>query len=157
MSLRKNETLTGWTLLDTFCLHFWAWLLLYSVITPKSEDKKCPKVFNPPEFHFSEVTFFQNWYFRTKVTWLDNCSNWANVSKTQLSHYVFGLKSVSFGLNKKNSAGSLKILRVQNVMSWRSAGSWTRCTRSNAFPEAKEASTLLVSRALKVLHFHELL
>ena len=35
----------------------------------------------------------------------------------------------------KNSAGSLKILRVQNVMSWRSAGSWTRCTRSNAFPE----------------------
>ena len=34
----------------------------------------------------------------------------------------------------KNSAGSLKILRVQNVMSWRSAGSWTRCTRSNAFP-----------------------
>ena len=34
----------------------------------------------------------------------------------------------------KNSAGSLKILRVQNVMSWRSAGLWTRCTRSNAFP-----------------------
>ena len=29
----------------------------------------------------------------------------------------------------KNSAGSLKILRVQNVMSWRSAGSWTRCTQ----------------------------
>ena len=23
----------------------------------------CPKVFNPSEFHFSEVTFFQNWYF----------------------------------------------------------------------------------------------
>ena len=23
----------------------------------------CPKVFNPPEFHFSEVTFLQNWYF----------------------------------------------------------------------------------------------
>jgi hypothetical protein len=21
------------------------------------------KVFNPSEFHFSEVTFFQNWYF----------------------------------------------------------------------------------------------
>ena len=39
MSLQKNETLARWTLLDTFCLHFWAWLLLYSVITPKSEDK----------------------------------------------------------------------------------------------------------------------
>ena len=25
--------------------------------------KKCPKVFNASEFHFSEVTFFQNWYF----------------------------------------------------------------------------------------------
>ena len=24
----------------------------------------CPKVFNPSEFHFSEVTFLQNWYFR---------------------------------------------------------------------------------------------
>ena len=35
--------------------HFW---------TPKSEDKICPKVFNIPDFHFSEVTFFQNWYFR---------------------------------------------------------------------------------------------
>ena len=53
--------------LNTFghiCLHFWAWLLLYSAITPKSEDKYVVKVFNPPEFHFSEVTFFQNWYFR---------------------------------------------------------------------------------------------
>ena len=55
-------------LLDTFCLHFWAWLLLYSVITPKSEDKKFPKVFNPPEFHFSE---FQNWYFSVFTT-IDN-------------------------------------------------------------------------------------
>ena len=32
-------------------------------ITPKSEDKKCLKVFNVPEFHFSEVYFFINWYF----------------------------------------------------------------------------------------------
>ena len=63
MSLRKSETLKRWTLLDTFCLHFWAWLLLYSAITPKNEDKKCPKVFNVSEFHFSEVTFFQNRYF----------------------------------------------------------------------------------------------
>ena len=67
MSLWKNETLTRWTLLDTFCLHIWAWLLLYSAITPKNEDKKCPKVFNGSEFHFSEVTFFQNWYFKHLV------------------------------------------------------------------------------------------
>ena len=32
-------------------------------ITPKSEDKYVVKVFNPSEFHFSEVTFFQIWYF----------------------------------------------------------------------------------------------
>ena len=64
MSLRKSETLGRWTLLDTFCLHFWAWLLNTVAITPKSEDKNCPKVFNPPEFHFSEVTFIQNWYFK---------------------------------------------------------------------------------------------
>ena len=29
---------------------------------------KCPKVFNVPEFHSSEVTFFQNWYFRKKCS-----------------------------------------------------------------------------------------
>ena len=63
MSLRKNETLTGWTLLQHICLHFWAWLLNTIAITPKSEDKYVLKVFNPSEFHFSEVTFFQNWYF----------------------------------------------------------------------------------------------
>ena len=28
-------------------------------ITPKIEDKYVVKVFNPTEFHFSEVTFFQ--------------------------------------------------------------------------------------------------
>ena len=49
--------------INTFCLHSWAWLLNTVAITPKSEDKKCPKVFNVPEFHFSEVYFFQNWYF----------------------------------------------------------------------------------------------
>jgi hypothetical protein len=38
-------------------------LLLYSAITPKSEDKYVVKVFNSTELHFSEVYFFQNWYF----------------------------------------------------------------------------------------------
>ena len=30
---------------------------------PKSEDKYVVKVVNLSEFHFSKVTFFQNWYF----------------------------------------------------------------------------------------------
>ena len=62
-SFRKDETLTSWTLLQHICPHFWAWLLLYSAITPKSEDKYVVKVFNSTEFHFSEVYFFQNCYF----------------------------------------------------------------------------------------------
>ena len=48
---------------NIFSLHFWAWLLNTIPIMPKSEDKCVVKVFNPSEFHFSEVTFFQNWYF----------------------------------------------------------------------------------------------
>ena len=40
------------------CTHF--------VITPFSEVEICPKVFNRPEFHFSEVYFFQTWYFKVK-------------------------------------------------------------------------------------------
>ena len=38
--------------------------LLYSAITPKSEDKYVVKVFNSTELDFSEVYFIQNWYFR---------------------------------------------------------------------------------------------
>ena len=37
--------------------------LSHFVITTFSEVKICPKVFNRPEFHFSEVYFFQTWYF----------------------------------------------------------------------------------------------
>ena len=40
------------------CTHF--------VFTPFSEVEICPKVFNRPEFHFSEVYFFQTWYFKVK-------------------------------------------------------------------------------------------
>ena len=32
-------------------------------VTLKSEDKYVAKVFNSTELHFSEVYFFQNWYF----------------------------------------------------------------------------------------------
>ena len=59
MSLRKNETLTGWTLLQHICLHFWAWLLNTIAITPKSEDKYVVKVFNWSEVHLSEMTCYK--------------------------------------------------------------------------------------------------
>ena len=55
-SLPKNATLSSWTLFQHICPHFWAWLLLYSAITPKSEDKYVVKVFNWSEFHLSEMT-----------------------------------------------------------------------------------------------------
>ena len=80
----KNVTSEEWNsgTLNTFghfLSSFWAWLLNTVAITPKSEDKKCPKVFNVSEFHFSEVTFFQNWYFNNtrknnmcnRATWFD--------------------------------------------------------------------------------------
>ena len=38
-SFRKEEPLTSWTLLQHICPPFWAWLLLHSAITPKSENK----------------------------------------------------------------------------------------------------------------------
>ena len=37
--------------------------ILYSAITPKSEDKYVVKVFNWSEFHLSEMTLLQNPYF----------------------------------------------------------------------------------------------
>ena len=42
-------------------------LLLYSAITPKSEDKYVVKVFNWSEFHLSEMTLLQNPYFSAMV------------------------------------------------------------------------------------------
>ena len=51
--------LTSWTLLQHVCPHFWAWLLNTIAITTKSEDKYVAKVFNWPEFHFSEVTSYK--------------------------------------------------------------------------------------------------
>ena len=52
-----------------FCPKFCCWfhaamfLCTHFVFTPFSEVEICPKVFNRPEFHFSEVYFFQTWYF----------------------------------------------------------------------------------------------
>ena len=40
-------------------------MLLYSAITPKSEDKYVVKVFSWSEFHLSEMTLLQNPYFNT--------------------------------------------------------------------------------------------
>ena len=62
-SFRKDETLTSWTLSQHICPHFWAWLLLYSAITPKSEDKYVVKVFYWSEVHLFEMTLLQNPYF----------------------------------------------------------------------------------------------
>ena len=59
MSLRKNETLTGWTLSQHICLHFWAWLLLYSVITPKSEDKYVQKCSTRQSFIFPKWHYYK--------------------------------------------------------------------------------------------------
>ena len=56
-SFWKDETLTSWTLLQHICPHFWAWLLLYSAITPKSEDKYVVKVLS--EFHLSKMTCYK--------------------------------------------------------------------------------------------------
>ena len=68
--LRKNATLSSWTLFQHICPHFWAWLLLYSAITPKSEDKYVVKVLNSSEFHLSEMTLLQNPYFSSpQKTW----------------------------------------------------------------------------------------
>jgi hypothetical protein len=39
-------------------------------------------VFNPSEFHFSEVTFLQNWYFRCGWEFLGTA--WSNASDTNL-------------------------------------------------------------------------
>ena len=50
--------------------HFWTYLSSHlGVIAEYNNNhaqkwrQTCPKVFNQSEFHFSEVTFFQNWYF----------------------------------------------------------------------------------------------
>ena len=50
------------------CPHFLAWLLLYSAITSKREDKNVVKVVNWSEFQLSEMTLLQNPYFSTKNT-----------------------------------------------------------------------------------------
>ena len=55
-----------------------------------------PKVLNVPEFHFSEVYFFQNWYFRNvtghKFWYL--CPDY--VSKKILAHILYIQYSINF-------------------------------------------------------------
>ena len=58
-SFQKDESLNSWTLLQHICPHFWAWLLLYSAITPKCEDKYVVKVFNWSDVHLSEMTCYK--------------------------------------------------------------------------------------------------
>ena len=103
-SFRKDEPLTSWT--QHICPHFWAWLLLYSAITPKSEDKYDVKVFNWSEFHLSEMTLIQNPYFRINSTfWIwPQCAqllagsiNWIRLKRGFVSWYqvVLLMKSSS--------------------------------------------------------------
>ena len=58
-SLRKNATLSSWTLFQHICPHFWVWLLNTITITPKSKDKYVVKVFNWSEVHLSEMTCYK--------------------------------------------------------------------------------------------------
>ena len=81
-SFRRDEPRTSCTFLQYICPHFWAWLLLYSAITPKIEDKYVVKVFNSSEFHLSEMTLLQNPYFNTKVQ--DNQTPNTTLRKTKL-------------------------------------------------------------------------
>ena len=64
-SFLKDETLTSWTLLQHICPHFWAWLLLYSAITPKGEDKYVVNVFNWSEVHLSEMNCYKIYTLET--------------------------------------------------------------------------------------------
>ena len=75
-SFRKDEPLTSWTLLQHICPHFWAWLLLYSEITPKSEDKYVVKVFNWSDVHLSEMTLLQSPYFSTQWSHPSSFCHW---------------------------------------------------------------------------------
>ena len=82
-SLGKNVTLSSWTLFQHICPHFWAWLLFYSAITPKSEDKYST------ELHFSEVYFVQNWYFSSMVKKLGTVFRWNFCEKEVTWHSIF--------------------------------------------------------------------
>ena len=76
-SFRKDEPLTIWTLLQHIYPHFWPWLLLYSAITPKSEDKYVVKVFNWSEVHLSEMICYK---IHTLISYFLHCTYTANIS-----------------------------------------------------------------------------
>ena len=54
--LRKNATLSSWTLLQHIWLHFWAWLLNTIAITPIGEDKYVQKCSTRQSFIFPKFT-----------------------------------------------------------------------------------------------------
>ena len=87
-SFREDETLTSWTLLQHICPHFWAWLLLYSTSTPKSEDKYAVKVFSWSEFHLSEMTLLQNPYFKVH-SFLKQCCVPSSVDEFKCIDLIF--------------------------------------------------------------------
>ena len=118
-SFRKDETLTSWTLLQHICPHFWAWLLLYSAITPKIEDKYVEKVFNWSEFHLSKMTLLQNPYFRgTSILWrylyfIHTTFNW----KLQCSSINF-IRSFGISLQIESTSNNLNSSKARILHTW---------------------------------------
>ena len=83
--------------------HFWTYLSSHlGVIAEYNSNHAqkwrqiCPKVFNVSEFHFSEVTFFQNWYFNinfvhliTKLITKICLYNFRAVSKEEYPYKIY--------------------------------------------------------------------
>ena len=71
------------------CTHF--------VITPFSEVEICREVFNVSEFHFSEVYFFQTWYF-SKVKMFAIC-----LKKLEELHTLWSMFSCTVSIEAKSN------------------------------------------------------
>ena len=84
------------------CTHF--------VITPFSEVEICREVFNVSEFHFSEVYFFQTWYFSLAHCISRDLKMGAGIAKTFRDK--FGrIQELS---DQKANIGEIAILKVES-------------------------------------------
>ena len=63
-------------------------------------------MFNPPEFHFSEVTFFQNWYFSQEVLLFATLQSGGSF---ELKQTYLGQKQVQILLSKLNPSERLYV------------------------------------------------
>ena len=109
-SFRKDEPLISWILFQHICPHFWAWLLLYSAIMPKSENKYVVKVFNWSEIHLSVMTLLQNQYFRYYVRHTNQCI---------LTKFMMWLKRfVNVQTTCIENFPSNRIVEINNICIW---------------------------------------